>query len=305
MRRQDPHFPAADYLAIRAGCALCYEVSQPTPILLLFKPQTDEKHILVEENLAFGNGMPVEEFKDIFGNTTYRASLVPGLNEYRHDAVFLVHKELDNAGLSTDFTPVQHLPPEVLRFILPSRYCDSDKLFEFAQQRFGHLPPGPAQAKAVCEWVHSHIAYRYGCGDPSLSAWDIVQRGHGVCRDFAHVMIALCRALDLPARYVAGHVPYLGQAEGDIGVDFHAYCEVFLGGAWHTFDPRFNTRRTGRLHIARGLDAVDAAFATIFGDAVQVHFRVWAYQVEQTHGQLEEAVAISPDGQGSILVHPA
>lgn len=302
MRRQDTHFPAADYLAIRAGCALTYEVSQPMTILLLFKPHPHEKHILMEESLVFGNGMPVDEFKDMFGNTTYRTTLLPGVNHYRHDAVFLMHKALDNEGLAADFVPVRHLPPDVLRFILPSRYCDSDRLLDFAQQRFGHLPSGSAQAQAVCEWVHEHIAYRYGSGDPSLSASHILQRGYGVCRDFAHVMIALCRALDLPARYVAGHVPYLGQAEGDVGVDFHAYCEVFLGGAWHTFDPRFNRRRAGRLHIAHGLDAVDAAFATIFGDALQTQFRVWAYQVEQAHGQLEQSVALSADGRGSILV---
>lgn len=305
MRRQDPHFPTANHLALRAGCALAYEVAQPTTILLLIKPHTNETHLLIEESLVFANGMPVDEFKDAFGNTTYRTTLLPGVNEYRHDATYLVHKEPNNGGCAADFIPVQHLPPEVLRFILPSRYCDSDKLLGFAQQRFGHLSRGSAQANAVCDWVHQHIAYRYGSGDASLSAWDIVQRGYGVCRDFAHVMIALCRALDLPARYVAGYVPYLGRAEGDMGVDFHAYCEVFLSGAWHAFDPRFNQRQAVRLAIAHGLDATDAAFATIFGDAVQVRFRVWAYQIEEAHGQLEAAVAISADGQGSILVHPA
>lgn len=300
----DAPFSSSDYRTIRVGCKLVYEAWQPATINLQFRPIPNDKQVLVEEQLVFGNGMPVEEFTDLFGNVVYRTSLVPGVNEYRHDAVFQVRSEPEPVGPSADFIPAGRLPAEVLRYTLPSRYCDSDRLAAFALSQFGHLSPGLEQANAICEWTHRHVTYRYGCGNPLHAASEVVEGGGGVCRDFAHVMITLCRALDLPARYVAGHVPYLGVAEGDAGVDFHAYCEVYLGGSWHTFDPRFNQPRRGRIKIAHGLDAVDAAFATIYGEAVQTYFQVWSYQVEDAHGQLDQPIALSADGKGSVVLYP-
>jgi transglutaminase-like putative cysteine protease len=303
MHLQDAPFPSAGFRTIRAGCKLAYEAREPATLMLLFRPTSNPQQVLVEERLAFGNGMPVEEFTDLFGNVVYRTTLMPGLNEYHHDALFQVGAQAAPREQSTAFISAERLPAELLRYTLPSRYCDSDRLAAFAQSEFGHLSPGLEQVNAVCEWTHRHLAYRYGCGNPLHAASEVIAGGGGVCRDFAHVMIALCRALDLPARYVAGHVPYLGVAEGDVGVDFHAYCEVFLGGSWHTFDARFNQPRPGRIKIAHGLDAVDAAFATIYGDAVQTQFRVWSYEVDHAHKQLNQPVALSGDGEGSIIVH--
>lgn len=303
MHLPDARFSSTDYRTVRVGCKLVYEASRAATINLLFRPPSNENQVLVEEQLLFGNGMPVEEFTDLFGNVVHRTSLVRGMNEYRHDAIFQVRTEQEAAGPSMEFIPAGRLPTDVLRYTLPSRYCDSDRLGAFAQAQFGHLPRGLEQVYAICEWTHRHIAYRYGCGNPLHAASEVIESGGGVCRDFAHVTIALCRALDLPARYVAGHVPYLGVPEGDVGVDFHAYCEVFLGGSWHTFDARFRQPRMGRIKIAQGLDAVDAAFATIYGDAVQTYFQVWSYQVEHAHGQLDQPVALSADGEGSIVVH--
>lgn len=294
--------PPLDTIAVRTGCALVYEAARPTPILLLFKPRASARQILAEEDIVFGNGMPVEQCIDAHGNLIYKTMLMPGLNEYRHDAIFLTPRAPDDAGFAAAPAPIQQLPLDVLRYTLPSRYCESDRLADFARERFGHLSDGAEQAQAICDWTHDNIEYRYGSGNAQLSAWDTIQRGYGVCRDFAHVMIALCRALDLPARYVAGHMPYLGVAEGDIGVDFHAYCEVYLGGHWHTFDARHNKPHVGRIKIAHGMDAVDAAFATIYGDVMATTFQVWAYQVDHLQARVGDPVAIAKGNDGIAVI---
>lgn len=298
--------PPPGTIAVRAGCALSYVATRPMPIVLLFKPHGRGGHILHEEHMVFGNDMPVEEFADSHGNLLFRTTLVPGLNEYRHDAIYFVPDAPDNHALPVEPVPVGHLPSNVLRYTLPSRYCESDKLGYFAQEKFGHLPPGVEQVRAVCDWTHKNIEYRYGSGSTLISAFDTIERGYGVCRDFAHVMVALCRALDLPARYAAGHTPYLGVADGDIGIDFHAYCEVFLGGHWHTYDARYNRPLVGRIKIAHGMDAVDAAFSTIYGDAMPTNFQVWAYQVGRTDMRLDSPAAVPRDeDSAAALLAPA
>lgn len=294
--------PASGTITVRAGCALAYQATRPTVILLMVRPRLQATQTLLEEAIALDNRMPAESFTDTHGNLVCKTLLLPGLNTYRYDALLETGTAPDNHLLPTELTPVQHLPPEVLRYTLPSRYCESDKLCTFARQRFGHLAPGMQQVAAICDWIHRHVEYRYGSGSSLLSAADIIVRGYGVCRDFAHLTIALCRALDLPARYVAGHLPYRGIAEADVGVDFQAYCEVYLGGCWHTFDARFNAPHCGRIKIAHGMDAADTAFASIFGDAVQVQFQVWAYQVTASAARLTLPVAIMQDDCGNALL---
>lgn len=296
-----PEFPAPttfDRTVVRVGCSLAYEVSEPTPILLLIRPRVSQGQVALQERFVFGNGQPVDQFVDANHNLVYQSTLLPGINEVHHDALFLVAKNADDEQLSTDVISPREMSPEVLRYTLPSRYCDSDKLGYFAQQHFGHLWGTPGQVDAICNWTRDNIEYRFGSGDATLSAWDVIQRGYGVCRDLAHVMIALCRAMNLPARYVAGHIPYMGVSEGDIGVDFQAYCEVYLGGHWHMYDPHFYQVHHGRIKIAHGMDAVDAAFATIFGDAAQIVFRVWAYQVGDAHAQI--AAPMAPEWQHAV-----
>jgi transglutaminase-like putative cysteine protease len=188
---------------------------------------------------------------------------------------------------------------------MASRYCESDKLGSFAAEKFGHLKSGAERVRAIREWTHRNIEYRYGSGGSTVSACDAIARGYGVCRDFAHVMTALCRALDIPARYVAGHVPFLGVAEGDIGVDFHAYCEVFLGGRWHPFDARYNKVHPGRIKIAHGMDAVDAAFATIYGKAAMTQFHVWSYRVDCEDVKAGDPVGIMKREDGSAAISAA
>src|SRR2546425_427506 len=168
--------------------------------------------------------------------------LMPGRNEILHDALVAVSPLPDNHGLWDAPVPVDQLPPTLLRYTLPSRYCDSDKLLDFAWQHFGHINNGLDRVQAICDWVHNNIEYRFLSGRPDLSASEVIGRRYGVCRDFAHVAIALCRAFNLPVRYVTGHLPDIGYVDPGSPMDFHAYCEVYLGRNWYTFDARYTSR---------------------------------------------------------------
>src|SRR5207253_6224982 len=198
----------------------------------------------------------------------------------RHDAIVKVSSTPDNGGLIAGVpqTPGE-LPPSLLRYTLPSRYCDSDKLTDFAWKQFGHIEHGMPRVQAISRWLHENLEYRYMSGRPDLSAWDILQRSYGVCRDFAHCAIALNRTFNLPARYVTGHLPDIGFPDPANHMDFHAYAEVNLGDHWFTTDARFHVPRIGRIKISCGQDAVDGAFSTIYGGATLSYFQVWAYQV--------------------------
>lgn len=281
-------------LAVRVGCMLGYRVGTATPALLMIQPRPAPGQTIFSERLEVGPGLEAEQAADIHGNPVARVMLPAGLAEIRYDAIVLVPDRTDSPRPSFHGDGHAALPPEVLRHTLPSRYCESDKLVAMARGLFGHLPRGLPAARAICDWTHRNLQYRYGSGDPTLSACEALARGYGVCRDFAHVMIALCRALDMPARYVAGYMPLFeaGDADTDIGVDFHAYVEVHAAGAWHVFDPRHNRPHRGRVGIAHGLDAVDAAFATIYGHAETAGFAVWAYPVDPARAQVGDPVCV-------------
>jgi transglutaminase-like putative cysteine protease len=208
----------------------------------------------------------------------------------------------DTREVNGPIVPVSQIPFEFLRYTLPSRYCDSDKLMDFAWQQFGHIQHGLPRVQAICDWVHNNIEYRFGSGRPDLSASEVIQRRYGVCRDFAHAAIALCRAFNLPARYVTGHLPDIGYTDPGTPMDFHAYTEVYLGRDWLTFDPRYNVPRIGRVKVAHGADAVDGAFATIYGEARPVHFEVWAYQVNPGDVFVGDPVDLSRRLDGSTNI---
>jgi transglutaminase-like putative cysteine protease len=152
-------------------------------------------------------------------------------------------------------------------------------LSDFAWKKFGHIEHGMPRVQAISRWLHENIEYRYMSGRSDISAWDVLHRGYGVCRDFAHLAIALNRTFNLPTRYVTGHLPDVGFPDPDNHMDFHAYAEVYIGGAWFTTDARFHVPRIGRIKVSCGQDAVDGAFSTIFGGATLAYFQVWAYQV--------------------------
>lgn len=266
-------------LTVRVGCNLVYETTVQTAVLFVLKPRLEGRVLVMQERLSFGIGHPSYEFQDSHGNITYRSTFMPGRNEIRHDALVAVSSLPDSREMWGPLQTVGQLPFELLRYTLPSRYCDSDKLMTFAWNQFGQVPHGLPRVQAICDWVHNNIEYRFMSGRSDLSASEVIERRYGVCRDFAHAAIALCRCFNLPARYVTGHLPDIGYLDPGTPMDFHAYCEVYLGREWLTFDPRFNVQRIGRVKVAHGADAVDGAFATIYGEAALTHFQVWAYQV--------------------------
>jgi transglutaminase-like putative cysteine protease len=280
-------------LAVRVGCAIVYETTARAPVLLVLKPRLDVRQLILEEKLVFGAGVPTEQLTDTHGNVVYRLMLMPGRNEIVHDAIFAVPRALDNFGLPDEVVPIERMPIEVLRYTMPSRYCDSDKLMSFALEKFGNIPRGVEQVRAITHWAHWNIEYRYGSGSAVISAWDVIQRGYGVCRDLAHVVVALCRSMSYAARYVSGHVPDIGVFDPGLAMDFHAYAEVYLGGTWHTYDARYNRERIGRVKIAHGHDAVDGAFSTIYGVATLASFDVWAYQIDHAQVRVGDPIDLT------------
>jgi len=286
-------------LAVRVGCNISYETTVPTPVLFVLKPRLEGRVFVLQEKLSFGIAQPAFEFQDTHGNITYRSTLMPGRNEIRHDALVAVSSLPDSREIKGDIVPVGQLPFELLRYTLPSRYCDSDKLLNFAWNQFGQIEHGLPRVQAICDWVHNNIEYRFMSGRSDLSATEVIERRYGVCRDFAHAVIALCRAFNLPARYVTGHLPDIGYTDPGSPMDFHAYCEVYLGQEWLTFDARYNVQRIGRVKVAHGADAVDGAFATIYGEAALTYFQVWAYQVNPKHVSVGDPIDLSKRMDGT------
>ena len=267
-------------ITVRVGCSLVYEVTGTASLLLNLTLHPDHTHAVLFEALSLGNDLPAEGFVDSHGNHVRRVALAQGTNCFRHDAIVAVSSQPDNHGLvATCPQAPGDLPAALLRYTLPSRYCDSDKLTDFAWQRFGGIDHGMPRVEAISRWLHENIEYRYMSGRSDLSAWDVLQRGYGVCRDFAHLAIALNRAFNIPARYVTGHLPDIGFPDPAGHMDFHAYAEVYIGGTWFTTDARFHAPRIGRIKVSCGQDAVDGAFSTIYGGAMLTYFQVWAYQV--------------------------
>ena len=293
-------------ITVRVGCDLAYETSVPTPVLFVLRPRLEGRVLVMQEKLSFGIGLPSYEFQDSHGNIAYRSTLMPGRNEIRHDAIVAVSSLPDSRIVQGPLVAVGQLDAQLLRYTLPSRYCDSDKLMDFAWKNFGHIPNGLQRVQAICDWVHRNIEYRYLSGRADLSASEVIGRRYGVCRDFAHAAIALCRTFNLPARYVTGHLPDIGCLDPGTPMDFHAYCEVYLGSGWFTFDPRFNVPRIGRVKVAHGADAVDGAFSTIYGGAQLAWFQVWAYQVPRGAVALGDPIDLTKrlDNRWDVLTAP-
>jgi transglutaminase-like putative cysteine protease len=280
-------------LTIRCGLDFAYDATAHTPIVLLLQPRLDPTQRIEKEQLTFHPDLSVREYEDTHGNIVRRLDLPPGRSTIRHDAFVSVSSMPENyAGIGWPI-PVSELSEDLLRYTLPSRYCDSDRLMDFAFQQFGQMAHGLPRVQAICNWVHNNIEYRWGAGSPYTAASEIVAQRYGVCRDFAHTAIALCRCFNLPARYVTGYVPDVAFFDPGTPMDFHAYMEVYLGGRWHTFDARFNTPRTGRIKIACGMDAVDGAFSTLYGAAYLALFQVWAYQVDPNEVDLGDPIDLS------------
>jgi transglutaminase-like putative cysteine protease len=280
-------------LAVRIGCKLQYESVTETSTLLSVKPRHDAYQLITQERLDLSPVNPGSEFEDDHGNTVMRLTMPAGITTVTYDAVTMVPAQSEDFAHIDQPIPPHRLPAGLLRYTLPSRYCDSDKLRDFAWQHFGNYQQGIERIQAICNWLHHNIEYRTGSGSPDISAHDVIQRGYGVCRDLAHCGVALCRTFNLPARYVSGYVPDIACYDPGTPMDFHAYFEVYMGGRWQVFDARFNTPRTGRVRISTGYDAASCAFSTHFGATQLRWFEVWSYQVDPTAVRVGDPVDLS------------
>jgi len=247
---------------------------------------------MVSETYELTPWVPTTEYVDHYGNLCQRFKIPAGEIGIDVEVVMETEDEIVTPP-GAPATPIELLPDDALVYLLQSRYCPSDKMEGKAREIVGDALPGYDQVEAIRAWIHQNIEYRYMSGRPDLSAWDILQRGYGVCRDFAHLAIALNRTFNVPARYITGHLPDVGFPDPEGHMDFHAYAEVYLGGNWFTTDARFHVPRIGRITVSRGLDAVDGAFSTIYGGAWLSHFQVYAYQVAPGSVRLGDPVDLS------------
>ena len=267
-------------MQIRVGFELVYDCPQPTPMMFNVKVHSARASDLVgRDDLVVDPPVPIAGYGDSFGNWCTRIVAPKGRTRVYADAVVNDTGAPDVIVPQAKQLPVQDLPDETLRFLLGSRYCETDRLSEMAWKLFGRAPTGWGRVQAICDHVHRHITFGYEHACSTRTALEAFRQRTGVCRDYAHLAVAFCRCLNIPARYCTGYL-------GDIGVpppygpmDFAAWFEAFLDGHWYTFDARNNMPRIGRVLIARGRDAADVAISTTFGPTKLTSFRVWTAEV--------------------------
>ena len=263
---------------LRVGCEFGYDVEAPTPATVQVRPRFDPRHRLVRETWSTSPALALDEFTDLYGNSVKRLLMEPGDLVLRYDAVVEVPDEWDELGTDEPERSVEELPGELLHYTLPSRYCPSYELMETAWELFGDTPRGWPRVQAISDWVHRNLTFQYGASNPLTTAADVFAARKGVCRDFAHLGVTFCRAMNIPARYVFGYIPDIGEGipVSLDPMDFCAWTEVWLGDRWWTLDPRNNRPRTGRVLIGRGRDALDVAMLTTYGPAKFRSMTVWA-----------------------------
>jgi transglutaminase-like putative cysteine protease len=267
---------------VHIGCQFSYAAEVPTAAIVQVEPHPAAVAHLVTQDWDVAPLFELRAYYDLFGNLCRRGTLPAGPSSLRYDAVVEVGDELDPWAPDAPEIPPDQLPDEALIFTAPSRFCLPDELGSVAWDNFGDMAPGWGRVQAVCDFVHRHLAFAYGSSGPMTTALDAYRNGTGVCRDYAHLAISLCRALNIPSRYAFGYLPPVPDEPADAPRDFCAWMEVYLGGRWWTFDPRNNRRSTGRILIGRGRDAIDVAMVTTFGGPQLIDMEVWADRLDPT-----------------------
>jgi transglutaminase-like putative cysteine protease len=262
-------------MRIRAGFEITYECPAPTPMLLMLNVHPSRAGDLETPDCVRADpAAPITPYVDGFGNLCGRVLLPPGRTSLRNDFVVRDTGALDAFEPDAPAIPVEDLPHEVLVYLLGSRYCETDRMVDLAWSLFGRIPPGWGRVQAIVSYAHERIEFGYHHARPTKTALDAHEEAAGVCRDYAHLAITLCRCMNIPARYCTGYLGDIGVEPSDAPMDFSAWFEVYLGGAWFTFDARHDRRRIGRILMARGRDAADTAITTSFGFAALVGFTV-------------------------------
>ena len=263
-------------MRIRLGCELSYDVPKPTPMIVLLNVHYSRVGALeYPDHLITAPAVPITSYRDSFGNWCSRLVAPAGRFTLSTDTVIQDSGGIDPAGWGAVQHPVEELPPETLLFLLGSRYCETDRLSEEAWRLFGGMAPGWGRVQAICDFVHGHISFGYQHSRATRTAAEAYAEGRGVCRDYAHLAIAFCRCLNIPARYCTGYLSDVGLPPPYAPNDFAAWMEVWLGGRWWVFDPRNNAPRAVRVLIAQGRDAADVPLTHSFGPTILAGFRVW------------------------------
>lgn len=268
-------------MQIRLGCKLTYDFAVPTPMIAILNVHYSRVGDLEQpDHLMVDPAVPIANYRDGFGNWCTRLVAPPGRVVMGTDAIIRDSGEPDPVAPEAIQHRIEDLPSDALVYLLPSRYCESDLLSDEAWRLFGNTEPGWARAQAIVEFVHNHITFGYAHSSPTRTASQSYSEARGVCRDFAHLAVTFCRAMNIPARYCTGYVSDIGQPPPYPPMDFAAWMEVYLGGRWHTLDPRNLTPRIGRILIAQGRDAADVPLTHTFGPNNLVGFEVWTDEVK-------------------------
>jgi transglutaminase-like putative cysteine protease len=273
---------ASDLIHLKVGYELIYDCPQPTPMLLMLNIHYSHAYEIVTPDFLVTNpAVMITPYRDGFGNWCSRLEAPPGRISISTSAIIRATGIAEPVVRTARQHPVWELPEETLTFLLGSRYCETDLLTDFAWKQFGLTPLGWDRVQAVCDFVHDHIKFDYTQARATRTAVGAFNERIGVCRDYAHLAITLCRCLNIPARYCTGYLGDAGTPPPYGLMDFAGWFEAFLGGRWYVFDPRNNVSRIGRVLIARGRDAVDVAISTTFGPNTLAGFKVICDEVPE------------------------
>ncbi len=264
----------------KTGFHLQYDFTDPTPVICMLNVHFSQvSKLLQPDHLKLNPAVHATGYRDVFGNWCTRFLAPAGRVDVSTDFIIRDAGLPDPTCVGAQQIPVESLPTETLAFLLPSRFCDSDRMQELAWDLFGSTTPGAGRVQAVCDFVHRHIEFGYHHASTARTATDAYMDGIGVCRDFAHLAIAFCRALNIPARYCTGYLSDVGTPPPLPVGDFAAWIEAYLDGGWYVFDPRNNEPKIGRFLIAQGRDASDVAITTTFGPNRLESFQVWTDEI--------------------------
>jgi transglutaminase-like putative cysteine protease len=264
-------------IRIKVGCDLHFEFPQPTPMIVVLSVHYSRVSDLEQPDYVVTRPrVPLEGYRDSFGNWCYRFVAPAGHFEISTDAVVRDSGEWDAIVRDAAEQPVEQLPADAIQYLLGSRYCETDRLMDEAWRLFGTVPPGWSRVQAICDYVHDYLTFGYEHARPTRTAYEAFVERRGVCRDYAHLALTFCRCLNIPTRYCTGYITDVGLPPPYEPMDFAAWIEVYLGGRWHAFDPRNNAPRIGRVLVAQGRDAADVPLTHSFGPNTLSKFLVWA-----------------------------
>jgi transglutaminase-like putative cysteine protease len=267
-------------MRIRLGYELIYDCPQPTPMMLMLNVHYSRvSDLLTPDHIVTQPPVPMTGYRDSFGNWCTRLVAPSGRIGITSDALVRDSGRPDPVVPSAPQHPVEDLPDETIVYLLGSRYCDTDRLSDIAWNLFGKGSMGWGRVQAICDFVHNHLSFGYQHARSTKTAFEAFNEKAGVCRDYAHLAIAFCRCMNIPARYCTGYMGDIGVVASPDPMDFSGWFEAYLGGQWYIFDARSNTPRIGRVLIARGRDAADVPISNTFGPNTLAGFKVWTDEV--------------------------